>query len=71
LAEPPDTRRTCVGRNAAAKAGLWVMATMAPLKPCSAPAGGGGWGWGGGQPATRTSRSRKNQQKQQCLSVQA
>ncbi len=33
LAVPPATRRMCVGCRAAAKAGLCVMATMAPLKP--------------------------------------
>lgn len=37
LAEPPDTRRMCVGCRAVAKARLWVMATMAPPKPWRAP----------------------------------
>jgi hypothetical protein len=48
LAVPPATRRMCVGLRAAANAGLWVMATIAPLKPWSAPAFRGWWGVGGG-----------------------
>jgi hypothetical protein len=40
LAVPPATRRMCVGLRAAAKAGLWVMATIAPLKPWRAPVWG-------------------------------
>jgi hypothetical protein len=52
LALPAATRRMCVGCRAAAKAGLWVIATMAPLKPCRAPvdrAGGGGENKKGGE----------------------